>query len=54
MLKSAQGARARCRCCGHRRRPGYSLTSVGYALRSTAMKILDGVIEADHVFCVLV
>ncbi|HXG70287.1 MAG TPA: terminase TerL endonuclease subunit, partial [Gemmatimonadaceae bacterium] len=32
---------------------GYSLTSVGYALRSTAMKILDGVIEADHAFVVL-
>jgi phage terminase large subunit-like protein len=52
VLKSAQGSR---------REPmlmapttaGYSLTSVGYALRSTAMKILDGVLAADHVFCVL-
>lgn len=32
---------------------GYDLTSVGYALRTTAMKILDGVIESDHTFVVL-
>jgi len=32
---------------------GYDLTSVGYALRSTAMKILDGVIQSDHTFVVL-
>lgn len=32
---------------------GYTLTSVGYALRSTAMKILDGVVESDHTFCAL-
>jgi phage terminase large subunit-like protein len=32
---------------------GYSLTSVGYALRSTAQKILDGVITSDHTFVVL-
>jgi phage terminase large subunit-like protein len=32
---------------------GYDLTSVGYALRSTAMKILDGVITSDHTFVVL-
>jgi phage terminase large subunit-like protein len=32
---------------------GYDLTSVGYALRATACKILDGVIESDHTFCVL-
>jgi phage terminase large subunit-like protein len=52
VLKSAQGSR---------RDPmliapttaGYSLTSVGYALRTTATKILDGVLEAPHVFAVL-
>lgn len=32
---------------------GYDLTSVGYALRATAMKILDGVVESDHTFTVL-
>jgi Phage Terminase len=32
---------------------GYDLTSVGYALRSTAKRILDGVIESDHSFVVL-
>jgi phage terminase large subunit-like protein len=32
---------------------GHSLTSVGFALRSTAMKVLDGVIESDHTFVVL-
>lgn len=32
---------------------GYDLTSVGYALRQTASKILDGVIESDHTFCIL-
>lgn len=32
---------------------GYDLTSVGFALRSTAIKILDGVIESDHTFVVL-
>jgi phage terminase large subunit-like protein len=52
VLKSAQGSR---------REPlliapttaGYNLTSVGYALRAQAMKVLDGVLEADHLFCVL-
>jgi phage terminase large subunit-like protein len=32
---------------------GFSLTSVGYALREHAMQILDGVVESDHTFCVL-
>jgi phage terminase large subunit-like protein len=32
---------------------GYDLLSVGFALRSTAMKLLDGVIESDHTFAVL-
>jgi phage terminase large subunit-like protein len=32
---------------------GYSLVSVGYALRSTARKILDQVIESDHTFVIL-
>ena len=52
VLKSAQGARSDAALWAPTT-AGYSLTSVGYALRSTAMKILDGVIEADHVFAVL-
>jgi phage terminase large subunit-like protein len=52
VLKSAQGSR---------REPmlmapttaGFSLTSVGYALRQAAMKVLEGVTQADHFFCVL-
>jgi phage terminase large subunit-like protein len=52
VLKSAQGSR---------REPmliapttaGYSLTSVGYALRATAMKVLEQVVDADHLFAVL-
>lgn len=52
VLKSAQGARADAALWAPTT-AGYSLTSVGYALRSTAMKILDGVLEAGHVFCVL-
>lgn len=52
VLKSAMGARPD----GVLWAPttaGYSLTSVGYALRATAMKILDGVIQSDHTFVVL-
>jgi len=49
VLKSAQGAR---------RNPlllcpttaGYDLLSVGYALRTTLIKVLEGVFETDHVF----
>lgn len=52
VLKSAQGARADAALWAPTT-AGYSLTSVGYALRTTAMKILDQVVEADHVFCVL-
>lgn len=52
VLKSAQGARSDSMLMAPTT-AGYSLTSVGYALRSTAMKILDGVIEADHAFVVL-
>jgi phage terminase large subunit-like protein len=52
VLKSAQGARPDAMLWAPTT-AGYSLTSVGYALRSTAMKILDGVLDADHVFCVL-
>jgi phage terminase large subunit-like protein len=52
VLKSAQGARANPALWAPTT-AGYSLTSVGYALRSTAMKILDGVLEADHAFVVL-
>jgi phage terminase large subunit-like protein len=47
VLKSAQGARPNplllCPTTA-----GYDLLSVGYALRSTLMKVLHGVIEADH------
>ena len=32
---------------------GHDLTSVGYALRQTAAKILDGVVASDHTFCAL-
>src|SRR5262249_38717452 len=32
---------------------GYSMTSVGYALRDTAKKLLEDVVEADHMFAVL-
>lgn len=52
VLKSAMGARAD----GMMWLPttaGYDLTSVGYSMRSTAAKLLDGVIEADHVFAIL-
>ena len=52
MLKSAQGSRVEPMLMAPTT-AGYSLTSVGYALRATAMKVLDGVIEADHLFCVL-
>jgi phage terminase large subunit-like protein len=52
VLKSAQGARPNAALwCPTT--AGYSLVSVGYALRSTTMKVLDGVVEADHLFCVL-
>ena len=47
VLKSAQGARPNplllCPTTA-----GYDLLSVGYALRSTLLKVLQGVIEADH------
>lgn len=52
VLKSAQGARSDAALWAPTT-AGYSLTSVGYALRSTAMKILDGVLESDHTFAVL-
>jgi phage terminase large subunit-like protein len=52
VLKSAQGARVDPMLMAPTT-AGYSLTSVGYALRSTAMKILDGVLESDHTFVVL-
>lgn len=52
VLKSAQGARTNPLLAAPTT-AGYSLTSVGYALRSTAMKILDGVIESDHSFVAL-
>lgn len=52
VLKSAQGSR-RAAMLMAPTTAGYSLTSVGYALRSTAMKVLEGVVESDHLFCVL-
>jgi phage terminase large subunit-like protein len=52
VLKSAQGSRISPMLMAPTT-AGYSLTSVGYALRSTAMKVLDSVIEADHLFAVL-
>ena len=52
VLKSAQGARQNPLLIAPTT-AGYDLTSVGYALRSTAMKILDGVIESDHSFVAL-
>jgi phage terminase large subunit-like protein len=52
VLKSAQGSR-RDPMLMAPTTAGYSLTSVGYALRSTAQKVLEGVLEADHLFCVL-
>jgi phage terminase large subunit-like protein len=52
VLKSAQGARNNPLLIAPTT-AGYSLTSVGYALRQTAMKVLEGVIEAPHLFCVL-
>jgi phage terminase large subunit-like protein len=52
VLKSAQGARRHAALWAPTT-AGYSLTSVGFALRSQAMKILDGIIESDHTFCVL-
>ena len=52
VLVSAMGARADGMIwCPTR--AGYDLTSVGFALRETAMKILDNVIESDHTFVVL-
>jgi phage terminase large subunit-like protein len=52
VLKSAQGAR---------RNPllvcpttaGYDLLSVGYALRTTSTRVLEGVVVADHLFAVI-
>jgi phage terminase large subunit-like protein len=52
VLKSAQGSRVSPMLMAPTT-AGYSLTSVGYALRATAQKVLEGVIEADHLFCVL-
>lgn len=52
VLKSAQGARAHPLLVAPTT-AGYNLTSVGYALRTTAQKILDGVIQSDHTFVVL-
>lgn len=52
VLKSAQGSRVSPMLMAPTT-AGYSLTSVGFALRTTAMKVLDGVVVADHLFCVL-
>lgn len=52
VLKSAQGARMNPMLLAPTT-AGYSLTSVGYALRGMTMKVLEGVLEADHIFGVL-
>lgn len=52
VLKSAQGARPDALMWAPTT-AGYNLTSIGFALRSSAMKILDGVIESDHSFVAL-
>jgi len=47
VLKSAQGARVNpLMCCPTT--AGYDLLSVGYALRTTLTKVLQGVFDADH------
>ena len=52
VLKSAQGARANplllCPTTA-----GYDLLSVGYALRTTLTKVLEGVFDAEHFFGVI-
>jgi phage terminase large subunit-like protein len=52
VLKSAQGSRSDPMLMAPTT-AGYSLTSVGYALRATAQKVLEGVITAEHFFCAL-
>jgi phage terminase large subunit-like protein len=52
VLKSAQGARTSPLLAAPTT-AGHDLTSVGYALRQTAIKILDGVIDSDHTFVAL-
>lgn len=52
VLKSSQGARPDPLLWAPTT-AGYDLTSVGFALRSTAQKILDGVVESDHTFVAL-
>jgi len=52
VLKSAQGSRVSPMLMAPTT-AGYNLTSLGYALRATSQKVLEGLIEADHLFCVL-
>lgn len=52
VLRSAQGARTNPLLLAPTT-AGYDLTSVGFALRGTAQKILDGVVESNHTFAVL-
>jgi phage terminase large subunit-like protein len=52
VLKSAQGSRRDPMLIGPTT-AGYALTSVGYALRGTAIKVLEGTIASDHFFAVL-
>lgn len=52
VLKSAQGARPDPMLWAPTT-AGHSLVSVGFALRSAAMKILDDVVASDHTFAVL-
>jgi phage terminase large subunit-like protein len=52
VLKSAQGSRVAPMLMAPTT-AGHSLTSVGYALRGTAQKVLEGVVDAPHLFAVL-
>jgi phage terminase large subunit-like protein len=52
VLKSSQGSRPDAMLWAPTT-AGYDLTSIGFALRSTAMKILDGVVDSDHTFVAL-
>ena len=48
VLKSAQGARHNPLLLAPTT-AGYNLMSVGYALRGTVVKVMQGIFEADHV-----
>jgi phage terminase large subunit-like protein len=52
VLKSAQGSRISPMLMAPTT-AGYSLTSLGYSLRATAQKVLEGQVDADHLFVIL-